>query len=171
MDSENLNLAKLGLSSPWMIYYKQLEAFFKKDPEIEMSFNNVDCVITIRVQSTGKAEALEKLLPAEKVFGNVTVRTKIIPGNAGDDKLSLLSRVLDGNPIVEEIVTTDIFGMKASYVVFNREVVQYRNDDLSDLHGLCSTLYQDLAKEIFGEEAGVFYCTDVNDPCCCCGKN
>ena len=37
-----------------------------------------------------------------------------------------------------------------------------RNDDLSDAHGICSTLYQDLAKEVFGESEGIFFCTEVS---------
>lgn len=49
-----------------------------------------------------------------------------------------------------------------TYVVFEKEVVQYWNDNLADYNGLTSTLYQDLAKEIF-EDAnldGVYFCTD-----------
>ena len=47
-----------------------------------------------------------------------------------------------------------------NFVVFVPEVVQFYNDDLGDINGLCSTLYQDLAKDLFGEEAGIYFCTD-----------
>ena len=47
------------------------------------------------------------------------------------------------------------------YVLFKKEVVQYDSDDISDFHGVCSTLYQDLAKEIIGEDEGIYFCTDV----------
>ena len=39
-----------------------------------------------------------------------------------------------------------------TYVVFEKEVVQYWNDNLGDINGLRSTLYQDLAKEIFADD-------------------
>ena len=50
-----------------------------------------------------------------------------------------------------------------TYVVFKNCVVQFFNDNLNDCHGLISTLYQDIAAEIF-EDAnlnGVYYNTDV----------
>jgi len=48
-------------------------------------------------------------------------------------------------------------------VVFKNCVVQFFNDNLNDAHGVISTLYQNIAAEIF-EDAnlpGVHYCTDV----------
>ena len=163
MDENKVDVKQVGLSSPWSIYYKQLEEFFLKDPDIDMAFNQKDYIITMRVASPMKAEALQQLLPSEKSFGNVTIKLNIIPANLGDDKLNLLARALDGNPIVTDICTVEAMGMTSSFVIFEKEVVQYFNDDLTDANGVCSTLYQDLAKEIFGEDLGVFYSTDVSE--------
>ena len=165
---ESKDLKTVNLSSPWSIYYKQLESLFSHDPDIELAFNDKEYVITMRVKGSAKAEALAQLLPDTKQFGNVTVQINIILDNIGDTRLDLFARAFDGNPIVSEIIETNTFGMDAAYVVFEREVVQYFNDDLSDAHGVCSTLYQDIAKEVFGEEAGVFFSTDVADRCCKC---
>lgn len=41
------------------------------------------------------------------------------------------------------------------------KVVQYFNDDLGDAHGVCSTLYQEIAKDVFGEHEGIFFCTNL----------
>ena len=60
---------------------------------------------------------------------------------------------------VEEV--TGIFSNPITYVVFVNEVVQYYNDNLSDIHGLRSTLYQEIAKDIFETRLGVYYCTDL----------
>ena len=57
-----------------------------------------------------------------------------------------------------------------TYVVFVNEVVQYFNDDLGDVYGQCSTLYQEIAKDVFGETEGVFFCTDVEEPVYALGK-
>ena len=58
-----------------------------------------------------------------------------------------------------------------TYVVFVKEVVQYFNDDLGDANGVCSTLYQDIAKRLFTSTEGVFFCTNTNGsvalPCIC----
>lgn len=167
MEENKAAVTQVGLSSPWSIYYKQLEEFFLKDPDIDMAFNEKDYIITMRVASPMKAEALQQLLPAEKTFGNVTVKLNIVPANLGSDILDLFARALDGNPIVTDICTVEAMGMKSAFIVFEREVVQYFNDDLTDANGVCSTLYQELAKEIFGENLGVFYSTDVQDKCNC----
>ena len=54
--------------------------------------------------------------------------------------------------------------MPFTYVVFKNCVVQFFNDNLNDPHGVLSTLYQDIAREVFGDcgmAGGVAYCTDV----------
>jgi hypothetical protein len=53
-----------------------------------------------------------------------------------------------------------------TYVVFKNRVVQFFNDNLNDPHGVISTLYQDIADEIFADmpyqaHGGIAYCTDV----------
>lgn len=160
----NSELAKIKLSAPWIIFYKQVEAFFKRDPDVEVGFNSDDYVLTIRVRSAVKAEALSKLIPQTKEFGNVTITIKIIADEDEDVTLSIIRRALDGNPIVNDIMTVKEFGMQAGFVIFNKEVVQYFNDNLTDAYGLCSTLYQDLAKDVLGEHPGIFYSTAVE--CC-----
>ena len=45
-------------------------------------------------------------------------------------------------------------------MLFDKTVVQYPNDDIGDYYKECSTLYQDLAKDLIGEEEGVHFCTD-----------
>ena len=61
-----------------------------------------------------------------------------------------------------EQIDTIIMG-KITYVVFVNEVVQYFNDNLYDINGVCSTLYQEIAKEVFKESNSVHFCTDVAD--------
>ena len=91
------------------------------------------------------------------------MKITVIPANnANEDKLTLISKAFEGNPAFSDIVSTELFNKPISYVLFRKEVVQYFNDDLSDAHGICSTLYQDLAKEVFGESEGIFFCTEVS---------
>ena len=55
-----------------------------------------------------------------------------------------------------------------TYVIFKNCVVQFFNDNLNDAHGVISTLYQDIAAELFADylersKRGVHFNTDVED--------
>ena len=69
---------------------------------------------------------------------------------------------LENNPALSYIQTVSgILSYILTYVVFKHEVVQYWNDNLGDAHGLCSTFYQEITKDIFSEQERIFFCTDV----------
>ena len=145
-----------------MIYFRQVEALFKEDPDVKVEFDNETNTLTLRVEGWAKAEAIEKLLPQEKEFGNIIVKVKVIPANTDNiDRLTLLKKAFEGNPAVDDIVKAEVFGNTMNYVIFKKEVVQYYNDDISDFFGVCSTLYQDIAKEVLGEDEGIYFCTNV----------
>ena len=153
---------EVKLASPWLIYYRKLCALFERDPEIRMSFDESTYEIKMVVDNTDKADALTKLLPFEKEFGNVTVTISIIPPNHDDCRyIDLIRDAFNGNEAVGSIVETEVFGTPISYVLFDRVVVQYPNDDIGDYFGEASTLYQDLAKELLGKGEGVHFCTDI----------
>ena len=79
-------------------------------------------------------------------------------------KAQLYNAAFSGNAaFVNTIPVEGVFTNPILYVVFEKEVVQYFNDDLGDPHGNRSTLYQELAKEVFPEHDGVLYCTDVEE--------
>lgn len=157
-------MVKLGMSSPWVIFYRKVEAFFKEDHEVKVVYfdNDDGCELKLYVDNNAKAEALSKMLPSEKVFGNVTLPIKVIPNNKYNvSTKDVLSDAFNGNRAVVDIQVIDcIFSNKFTYVIFSPKVVQYFTDDISDIHGINSTLYQNIAKEIF-EFPNVYYCTDL----------
>ena len=158
----------LSLSTPWAIYFRQIEALFKEDPEIRVTFDNEieeEKEIKIYVENQDKADALAELLPEEKEFGNVVVKVTIIPANVEENTtLKLIERAFRGNPALKYIKSTEpsATAYSADYVVFKKQVVQYFNDSLADVNGQCSTLYQELAKEVIELKDGeiVYFCTD-----------
>lgn len=152
---------KVNLSSPWVLYYRKLESFFEQDPDVEVYFDEDKMCINLYVDNYRKAEALQELFPAEKVFGGVKIPINIIPSNNEVSKLDLLKIALEGNDAVADIETIETVFADITYVVFEKEVVQYYADNLGDLHGVNSTLYQDLAKEIFGETDNIRFCTNT----------
>jgi hypothetical protein len=108
------------------------------------------------------------VLPATKQFGNVTLKISIIPSNeaVGADidadtkkNQNVYSRLFARNPAW--VTTTYSSRLNATYVIFKPVVVQYFNDDLADINGFCSTLYQNIAEAIFMPIAGTFFCTDT----------
>lgn len=155
-------MGKVKLSSPWVLYYHELQAFFEKDSEVEVVFDEEETEIKLFVDNPRKADALTQLLPAEKKFGSMEVKVTVIPANnLKKTKFRLIQEALDGNDAVIYFDSEDVFTNPIGYVVFDKEVVQYFTDDLSDIHGCRSTLYQDMAKEIFGNLDGVCFCTDT----------
>lgn len=150
----------MNLISPWLEYYYEIEALFAKDPEVNVEYNYDAKEIKLRVSNHRKADALTALLPAEKTFGTVSLRVTVIPCNGEDDnREQLFHDAFDGNAALKSITKIDAFGGEMLFVEFVPEVVQYHNDDISDLHGNRSTIYADLAKDVFDVGSGVFFCT------------
>ncbi len=169
-------MAKLKLSPPWDTYYQELNAMFKNDPTVHVVMDDDACEVKLYVDSGDKAEALQVLLPESVKFGNVTLKVTVVPANApsqaryvcntdSDQYIENMFRAaFEGNPALYDVVTVrGVFGFSACYVIFKKEVVQYFNDNLSDINGLCSTLYENIARDIFKPDLGAFYCTSANN--------
>lgn len=169
-------MAKLKMSSPWILFYKEVEAMFKFDSEVNVVYDEDATELKLYVDNSDKAEALSQLLPVEKIFGNVTLKVTVIPNNQSASlkapryharTLAFNSNIFNvafaGNEAFCYTKTfTGIYNNPLTYVVFRREVVQYFTDDLGDINGIASTLYQNIAKDIFVNlEVPVFYCTDT----------
>lgn len=71
----------LKLAAPWVAYFNEVKALFGDDPEIKLEYNNDNYEIKMYVDNQEKADALTQLIPAEKAFGNIVVKTIVIPSN------------------------------------------------------------------------------------------
>lgn len=157
------NKSNTKLAAPWIVYSNQIKAMFKKDPDITFEYDDNIKTVTLRVNGDDKASALATLLPAEVEFGNVTLKIKVIPSNdTTTEKIDLFRKAFSGNPAISRFVTADTLWGSLNFVVFKPKVVQYYNDQLYDINGLKTTIYQDLAQELFGDN-GIFFCTDKVD--------
>ena len=153
-------MENFDLSSPWVIYSKKIQKLFEADKTIVFQYVDTPPELKIFVEGAQKADALSKLLPTEKTFGNVTLKITVISADAGEDRVTLIKAAFENNPIVDHIRKVDMVGGgTATYVSFAKEVVQFFDDDLSDENGYCSTLYQELAKDVLGEKGEVYFCT------------
>ena len=167
-------MAKLGLSAPWQIYYRELQELFKNNIGIKIVLDEENYEIKMYVSDTDTAAALAKLIPSEKEFGNVTLKVIVIPANgrekAFDAKIEkeipnkdLMRDAFKDNDAVSYFwyVGDVIPGLDICYVVFINAVVQYYTDTMADPHGLTSTLYENIARNVFGDISGVYFCTDI----------
>ncbi len=153
---------KVNLAAPWIVYANQVEAMFKEDPDVKFEYDDNEKIITLRVNGDDKADALTQLLPAEQNFGGVTLILRVIPANDTETTtMDLFRRAFGGNPIISEFVSAETLWGPLNFVVFKPKVVQYYDDELYDLNGVKTTIYQDLAKELFDvSDEGIFFCTE-----------
>ena len=165
MKERKLVMGNIKMVSPWVEYYKKIKSLFAQDQNIKVKYDESSNTVKIFVEDQEKADALTQLLPNRKEFGNVVVNIDVIPANKVETpKIDLFRKAFDGNGALSYIETVSgISSNDFNFVVFQPEIVQYYNDDLSDINGLRSTLYQDIAKEVFGEREGIYFCTDKVD--------
>ena len=155
-------MEKLNLSSPWVIFYREIEALFKYDNEIEVKFDEESMTIKLFADSSQKKiEALTRILPQEKTFANVTVKVEVVPANFEfENDAAILWAAFKGNPALGCIDTkSTVFG-EMYFAMFKRDVVQFYVDAMNDPRGFRSTLFEDIARDVFeGTVNGVNFCT------------
>lgn len=162
-------MAKLKLSAPWYITVREFEALFNYDEEVHVVYDEETLTLKLYVDNADKAAALAELLPTVYEYGTKVLAVEVIPANESkcdmtiESKEFLYEMAFEGNPIFSFARSVRLGTNTLTYVVFLKMVVQFFIDDLSDAFGNRSTLYQEIAKDIFGEEEGVSFCTDVED--------
>ena len=160
-------MARLKQAPPWITFVSELEQMFKYDAEVHVVYDNDEHEVKVYVDTAAKAAALAELLPSVKEFGNITLAVAVVPANGTTPikKGGLFEAAFKGNGAFSFTKTVrGVFSNDLTYVVFRNRVVQYYDDNLGDIYGQRSTLYQEIAKNLFGETEGVFFCTDVEEP-------
>ena len=164
-------IIRTKISPPWIIHMKKLTALFEHDSQIHISYDNDEHKVRLLVDDPVKAAALAYILPTERVFGNVTLQIVVIPANSAEidfDPARSLDETFDaafkGNPVYAFSRKVEgMFSYNITYVVFKNRVVQFFGDNLEDIHGNISTLYQNIADDVFDKNLAVSYCTDVEE--------
>lgn len=163
---------RLKISPPWVTFANEMIALFDPDPQIacNVNYSSSNPSIVLATNNPDKAAALLKLLPEEVEFGNIKlvigVDSPTVSNLAFKTNKELFETAFSGNPVFAYAVAPAQDGynwVDFTYVVFKNCVVQFFNDNLNDPHGVVSTLYQELASDIFGNKVplGVNFCTDI----------
>ena len=152
----------MKLVSPWVNFYREIEALFAKDNEVKVMMDDDVPEVKIFVENVRKADAIAYLLPEEKDFGNVKLKITVVPANDGiQSKFDAIQEAFVGNPALSYVWQARTPFGEFDYVVFDADVVQYFNDDMRDVNGNKTTLYQDIARDVIGEEANLCFCTEA----------
>lgn len=142
-------MTELTLSAPWTIYARKAEALFKGDPDIRVEYDDGEHVLKLYVEDQRKADALSRILPTTKAFGNVTIGIQVIPANDDVSRLELFQRAFEGNGAVASVeAMVDPHGFKQNAMMLKPEVVQFFDDDISSVFGLWTGTYEQVAKDV-----------------------
>ena len=110
-----------------------------------------------------KADALEKIMPAEKNFGSVVVKINVYPANRDNEtQADLFYRAFQGNSAVSYTQHLDTVFGPMDFIVCKKDAAQFFNDQMDDINGNKTILYQDVAKDVFDSKPGVFFCTEAH---------
>ena len=154
---------KVKLSPPWITYVNEVKELFADDNQVHIVYDEESFTLKFYVDDMDKADALTKILPNEKNFGNVTMKINVYPANRDSEtRADLFARAFAGNPVVSYTHHAETVFGPMDYVVCDSAAAQFFNDQMDDINGLKTMLYQDIAKEVFGDEARVFFCTEAD---------
>ena len=162
-------MTNVGIQSPWVTTYGKIRALFENDSDLKISKLSGDHegVYTFAITSGNvtKLTAIEKILKKEFVFGNVTLQVKFIYDDPVDDQITAndFRNAFNGNTIVRDVKTVkNPFGTEQTFVMFGKDVIQFYNDDISDLYGNFNGLSEDIAREVFNPtDASINFMTDI----------
>ena len=153
-------------SSPWISFARKLYVLFEQDPDIQLVYEDADDPeVKMYVNNAIKADALGKKLPTSVEFGNVSLKITVIPSNDEENPVDIFKNIFTGNPIFKGIISTDTSSRTPGFnhVILENKVVQFFDDQLNDPNKVESTLYEDIAREVFEAENGIFFNTEISD--------
>lgn len=159
------------LSPPWYTLRNQLAYTIGKDPYVSISelipIDNGDYRLDINVYyNINKAKSLRAIIPEEYTFGNITVKTHIydlqnkevpverILEYTVKEIASIFYSALHFNKLFRGVILTKDFITSEDQnllgqvtVIIAKDIIQFYNDDLTDLCGN----YNEVASKVFEE--------------------
>lgn len=139
---------------PWINHVRKIALLFANDEEFDIDYDNETHTADIYVDNAVKAAAIDRLLRHEVEFGNVVLKVNVIPNNDEETIVMALRRAFEGNPALVSVEERDY--PESIHAIFAPDVVQYVSDDLSSYFGITSTLYEELARDVFDLPDGTF---------------
>lgn len=155
------------LSPPWITYFNELKNSIGADPTVTVGPLipvGGNYIILVHALSNEKARALATFLKSFVQFGNVSV-TVIVTNNENEivnpfpcpldafEIAHLFQVALENNPYFEQVVVQPQFpgGPNVVFPVFTAGVIQFFNDDISNLcqtfTGVATNVFRDVMND------------------------
>lgn len=168
MKNNNVNLAP-----PWWQFQREMKAFFDGDPFVTIGDlvekSGEEMQILIQCQLLDQAAVYKEMLKKEQVFARTTVKISVLGPDedkefdtAGMTDVEMLDLMFRYNPRYLGHVSTEIVGLKMDYCIFNKELIQFANDDSSSYALYTTEVASDVIKK-FLRETRVSCCTIVEN--------
>ena len=157
---------QVKLSPPQYTYSNFIKHSIGNDPCVRVldlqETPHGDYLQIINVDERRKAAALATILKRRKTFGNVKIRIEVRhcgrvvePVTEIRSILRLFEAALDTNRWFEFVESKQVFfGLKPIFPVFKKDVIQFFNDDLSDLYANFNGVVADVFREVLREKIG-----------------
>ena len=156
------------LSPPWFTFYNFVKHSIGNDTCVKVldmkEVSDFEYIIPIKVWDLDKAIALATIMELHKNFGNINVCIKIYfggqvvkpkkaPENV-EEMLEIFEDALDTNCYFQFVESVKIFAASIIFPVFKKSVIQFFNDDISDLfsnfNGVAAKVFIEVLKPKIG---------------------
>lgn len=144
------------MNPPWTTTWNEINACIGNDPAVKVGRLNQTPPYVVRVEVRGpaKATAVASLMRLRHQFGNVIMEIEIWDENGNhmkpfvprsvEELAELVRSAFEGNGYYRDVVVKQVLGARV-YPVFAKQVIQFYNDDLSDLY----SNYNNVASTVF----------------------
>ena len=151
----------VGLTPPWYTFFNFLKHSIGRTKCVQVlemkELSDSNYLIQVDVKNQDKAFALATILLPFKNFGNINVRVEVLHFGqvvAPEDQIldvseliRIFEEALDTNCYFKYVEFVKMLDLYIIFPVFKKEVIQFFNDDLSDLY----RNYNGVAASVFAE--------------------
>jgi hypothetical protein len=138
----------VNLSPPWYTLRNEIAASVGNDPTVivgKLNTTHLPYIVPVQASTLEQAAALAVLLRPKFVMGNITVEVQItdkagdipiaLPAETPEQLAALVHTAFQQNGWFRQVVVSSPTPHRAAvYPVFAAGVIQFYNDDLSDLY-------------------------------------
>lgn len=136
-----------GLSPPWYTLWNKIKYSIGNDTAVtvnQLDTKSSPYIVPITVADHDKAVAIASVMILRHQMGNITVDVQVKDGagkivspetpESAEKLAELLKKALGDNAWFVEVVVMPSFQRGVVFPVFKKAVIQFFNDDLSDLY-------------------------------------
>jgi len=125
-------------------------------------------VVPIKVKDADQAVAIASIVTLSHKIGNLTVQVQVTDGEGHDfkpvipgssDQLAdLVRKALKGNYFLKDVIVkaSPVSQKKVVFAVFTKSVIQFPNDNLSDLYGNFNGVAAAVFRDVLADEPGSY---------------